>query len=98
MATIKTAISLPEDVFRQVEELARQRSSSRSGVVVEAITAYLRAGHFARLTESYDAAYADESDEDREADRRFFAEQWRATSKRLAAAGDAWESGDGQPG
>ena len=34
--SVKTAISLPDDVFEGIEALARQRGASRSGIIAEA--------------------------------------------------------------
>jgi hypothetical protein len=41
MPAIKTAISLPEDVFRQVDEAAAEQGLSRSAVVRAALEKYL---------------------------------------------------------
>ncbi len=41
MSSIKTAISLPEDVFRQIEEAAADQGLTRSGLVLAALEKYL---------------------------------------------------------
>lgn len=38
---MKTAISVPDEVFREVDRVARERHSSRSEVVVTAVKEYL---------------------------------------------------------
>jgi hypothetical protein len=41
MPTVKTAISLPEDIFRQIEEAATEQGLTRSGLVLAALEKYL---------------------------------------------------------
>ena len=38
---MKTAISVPDDVFREVDRVARERHASRSEVIVTALREYL---------------------------------------------------------
>jgi len=38
---MKTAISVPDEVFREVEKVAKERHSSRSEVIVTALREYL---------------------------------------------------------
>jgi hypothetical protein len=54
MPAVKTAISLPEDIFRQVDEAAAKQGLSRSAVVLAALEKYL----FDLETERLRAAWA----------------------------------------
>lgn len=53
---MKTAISLPDDVFAKVEELARKKGVSRSELYVTALREYIRQQERASLTEQINRA------------------------------------------
>jgi metal-responsive CopG/Arc/MetJ family transcriptional regulator len=57
---MKTAISIPNNIFEQAESLARKLRISRSELYTEAIKDYLRENHVedvtAKLNEVYDNA------------------------------------------
>jgi predicted transcriptional regulator len=57
---MKTAISIPDDVFRRAERLAKARKMSRSQLYTVAILRMLEAEPKADLTRAYDAAFADD--------------------------------------
>ena len=57
---MKTAISIPDDVFKRAEYLAKKQGISRSEFYVTAITAYI-AKRRASVTDMLDAVYADEN-------------------------------------
>ena len=60
MATsVKTAISLQESLFEQVESLARQMKVSRSRVFTLALEDYIHRAENRRLVEKIDSAYQD---------------------------------------
>ena len=61
---MKTAISIPDDVFRRAERLAKQRKVSRSQLYTSALIQMLDAEPKDELTRAYDAAFADD-DRDR---------------------------------
>lgn len=63
MTTIKTAVSLQESLFEQVEDLARQLNVSRSRVVALALEEFVQRHHNRQLLEALDQAYADLVDE-----------------------------------
>lgn len=52
---MKTAISLPNDVFREAERYAKRTNKSRSQVFSEAVTEYLARHSSDAVTESLDA-------------------------------------------
>lgn len=56
---MKTAVSIPDDVFRRVERLAKQRKVSRSQLYTAALIRVLEAEAKDELTQAYDAAFAD---------------------------------------
>jgi metal-responsive CopG/Arc/MetJ family transcriptional regulator len=55
---MKTAISVPDDVFREVDKVARERHSSRSEVIVTALKEYLERRKSADLLKALNEAYA----------------------------------------
>lgn len=72
---MKTAISVPDDVFDQAEKAAKRLGLSRSELFTRAVQEFLATRAEQNVTKSYDAAFGDavESDVDdlrREATRR----------------------------
>ncbi|HEY4181779.1 MAG TPA: hypothetical protein VGM90_33270 [Kofleriaceae bacterium] len=61
---MKTAVSVPDDVFRQAEKLARSRKISRSQLYTEALKRMIGGEQSAResVTSAYDSAFADHAD------------------------------------
>ena len=53
-------MSIPDDVFRRVERLAKQRMVSRSQLYTAALIGLLEADATDELTRAYDAAFADD--------------------------------------
>ncbi len=64
MATIKTAISLQDSLFEQVEDLARNLNVSRSQVVALALEEFVHRHQSRQLLNALNHAYADTSYED----------------------------------
>ena len=60
---MKTAVSIPDDVFERVERLARNAKRSRSDVVSAALKEYLARHAPDEITEALDRAYGDVDDE-----------------------------------
>lgn len=56
---MKTAISMPDDVFAEAEEAAKRLGVSRSELVTRAVRAFLETRSAANITRSYDEAFAD---------------------------------------
>lgn len=63
MASVKTAISIDEALFKQLEDLAREMKVSRSRLFALALKEYLRRRRIRDLQEKIDAAYAEPMDE-----------------------------------
>jgi predicted transcriptional regulator len=67
MPNVKTAISLNDALFREMEDLAREMSISRSRLVALALEEFLRRRQNRRLLEQIDAALAEgETPEERD--------------------------------
>ncbi len=64
MTSIKTAVSLPDTLFAQVELVAQELQLSRSGLFTVAIEDFLRRYENRKLLEAFNAAYAEEHDEE----------------------------------
>jgi hypothetical protein len=61
---VKTAISVPDDVFRHVDRAAKRLCMSRSELFSRAAVEFLKANPPDDLTASYDAAFSEaETDE-----------------------------------
>ena len=82
MPNIKTAISLEQNLFQQVDELASSLKVSRSRVFALAAEEYLKRRHSEQITQQINETYTDEAaEEDQEILR-----QMRGTHRRLAEA------------
>lgn len=62
MAHVKTAISLQDSLFKQVEELARHLHISRSQLCARALEAFLQQYENQQLMERLNQAYSDKPD------------------------------------
>ena len=60
---MKTAISLPDPLFKSAEALAHRLGVSRSELFADAVAEYIARHDQARLTERLNAAYADAADQ-----------------------------------
>jgi len=54
---MKTAISVPDEVFREVEKVAKERRSSRSEVIVAALREYIERRKSADLLKTLNEVY-----------------------------------------
>ena len=77
---MKTAISLPDEVFAAAEALAKAQDKSRSELYVDALKAYLAKHDDDAVIEAYNKL-SDEADADNAFVRR---------AARKSASGDAW--------
>lgn len=76
---MKTSVSIPDEIFRRVERLARQRKVSRSQLYTAALIRLLAAERNDELTRAYDAAFADHG-----------ANRFTDDAARAALAGVVW--------
>lgn len=67
MANVKTAISLPESLFKQAEAVAEELKVSRSRLMALALEEFIRRRQNLQLLEKINAAYADPPDEEEQA-------------------------------
>lgn len=75
---MKTAISIPDDLFVAADALARELGQSRSHLYAQAVREYLARHSADSITEALNAVWADVQDED----RAFVAEAARRTLER----------------
>lgn len=59
MANVKTAISIREPLFKEVDDLARQMHISRSQLFVRAVEEFLQHYRNQQLLEKINSAYSD---------------------------------------
>ena len=65
---MKIAISIPDNIFREVKKLAEEQKRSRSEVIVEAVREYLKDLESSRLLDALNEAYSTpETEEERDA-------------------------------
>lgn len=57
---MKTAISIPDDVFDEAEATARRLGMSRSQLFTRAVAAFVEAHRGQRITDALDRVYGDE--------------------------------------
>jgi metal-responsive CopG/Arc/MetJ family transcriptional regulator len=87
MGSVKVAVSLPEELFAQVEAVAADLKLPRSRVYANALEEYVRHWENRRLAEQLDAVYAGGlTDEDRE----FLAMSKRAAARIMATEPEEW--------
>jgi metal-responsive CopG/Arc/MetJ family transcriptional regulator len=56
---MKTAISIPDDIFQSAEQLARRLGVSRSELYVQALKSYLQVHHEDQVTDRLNTIYGD---------------------------------------
>ncbi len=56
---MKTAISIPDNIFTEAEELAKNLQISRSELYTKAIIAYLKNSRSSRITNKLNQVYQD---------------------------------------
>lgn len=78
---MKTAISVPDDVFEDAERLAKRMKKSRSELYSRALREFLARHADDRVTEAFDEVLA--SIDDDHADAEFVTEAARHTLKRV---------------
>lgn len=54
---MKTAISIPDEIFEEAESLAQDKGMSRSQLYVAALAAYLKASRRGSITEKLNRVY-----------------------------------------
>lgn len=59
---MKTAISIPDPIFREAEKLARRLKKSRSQLYADAVSAYVRRHDADAVTESLNRVCAEAGD------------------------------------
>lgn len=64
MANVKTAISLPESLFKEAEAIASELQVSRSGIMALALAEFVRRHQNKQLLDKINAAYSDDSEEE----------------------------------
>ena len=60
---MKTAISIPDEIFEEAERLAKIRGWSRSELYANAVSAFVANERFVGVREKLDAVYAGKADE-----------------------------------
>jgi metal-responsive CopG/Arc/MetJ family transcriptional regulator len=83
MPTVKTAISLEQDLFSRAEEFASSQKLSRSRVVSLALEEYLRRQENLALLEKINASYDDTPDPEEE-------KHLRAAQRSFLKVADKW--------
>jgi predicted transcriptional regulator len=62
---MKTAISIPDPLFREVERLARRLGLSRSETFQRAVAAFVQTHRAACITDTLDQVYSENDDQSR---------------------------------
>ena len=79
---MKIAISIPDDVFQEVEKIAQEQKKSRSQVFVSAAREYILKNETRRLIAKLDRVYSQPETPDETAQRRAVAEYQRKRMRR----------------
>lgn len=88
---MKTAISIPDEIFESAEALASRLGVSRSELYATAVARLLAEHEHGQLTARLDAVYGDAIDEPSRLEPGYAALQSRAVRRGAGGAGDdAW--------
>ncbi len=80
---MKIAISIPDNVFREVKRIAEKQQRSRSEVIVEAVKEYLKDLESHRLLDALNEAYSGpETEEERDARSAALDLYWRTVREK----------------
>jgi metal-responsive CopG/Arc/MetJ family transcriptional regulator len=63
LTPMKTAISIPDDIFEQAERLAKTRGWSRSELYATAVSAFVNSERFMGVREQLDLVYGEGADD-----------------------------------
>jgi len=85
---MKIAISIPDNIFRDVKKVAEEQKRSRSEVIVEAVRQYLKDLETRRIIDSLNEVYAIPETEEERATRAADLELYARTV--LAKEKDEW--------
>lgn len=69
MSNVKTAVSLPKDLFDKVDVLAEEMKVSRSGLLALAMEEFMERRQNRLLLEAINRAYENDAEDPEEADR-----------------------------
>ena len=62
-SAVKTAISIPDEIFEQAERLAKTRGWSRSELYANAVSAFVNSERFSGVREKLDTVYGNGVDD-----------------------------------
>jgi metal-responsive CopG/Arc/MetJ family transcriptional regulator len=74
---MKTAISIPDDLFKEVDKLAKEKKTSRSQIFCKAVQLYLEKSKSQRLLKELNTAYAHENTPEEKLLRKKSAEYYK---------------------
>lgn len=92
MAHVKTAISLPEDMFAAISARALETRQSRSALIAEAIAGYLRNLKDEEFTRQMNEAVASVSNDEWENELKWTRASARRTFDRLNELDGGWQT------
>lgn len=78
---MKIAISIPDDVFEEVEKIAKEQKRSRSQIFVSAAREYIRRSETRRIIDKLDEVYSQPDAPDEAVRRKAMAEYQRKRLK-----------------
>ena len=78
---MKIAISIPDDVFKEVEKMAREQKKSRSQIFVSAAREFIQRRETRRIIEKLDDVYTQPDAPDEKARRKAMGEYQRKRLK-----------------
>lgn len=91
MAHVKTAVSLPEDLYRRLDEIAARRCMSRSKVLAEALAEYVAHADGEELSRQLEAAYGNPTPEEVAEDEALLRASRREMRRIIEETGDTWD-------
>ena len=86
---MQIAISIPDDVFRHAERLAKRLGMARSKLYTVAMSTYLQARSHEGVTEQLNQVYGEENQSSAGLDKVVESLQFKSLARRKSA-GEAW--------
>ena len=90
MAHVKTAVSLPEELYKRLDAIACERHTSRSKILAEALADYVAHLESEEITRRYNELYSNLTPEEIEEDKALLHVAQAEMARILEREGERW--------
>ncbi len=95
MAHVKTAVSLPEELYKRLDAIACERHTSRSKILAEALADYVAHLESEEITRQLHQAFITPTPAELAEDEHFLAAAKRHRRMVAEVTGDGWDASSG---